>query len=106
MTAAEKLGVPATASPVRLVSIDHPDRSSTFPCRPIPPVYLRVDHTHELPLIALDGLGKEVARFKRLADLAHWLKPEGVAATLPYPIVLAARHEDGDQLELLQDGPY
>lgn len=86
--------------PMRLVDVDHPDRSSTFPVRPVPPVFLRVDHTRELPLIAMDELGKEVARFSRLADLAHYLKREGEAATLPFPIVRDARREDGDQLSL------
>ena len=87
---------------LRLTAVDHPDRSSSFPTIPVPPVYLRVDTTHELPLIAFDAGGKEVARFRHLADLAHYLNRDlGLPATLPFPIVIAARREDGDQLELL-----
>jgi len=101
----EKYGAPGDAphrlgAPVRLVAVDHPDRSSSFPVRPLPPVFLRVDHTHELPLIAMDELGKEVARFKHLADLAHYLKRDEQPPTLPFPIVRDARREDGDQLTL------
>ena len=98
MSAADKLGVPAPSVPVRLVSVDHPDRSSSFPTRPIAPVFLRVDHAHELPLIAMDELGREVARFRHLADLAHYLRPDGEPATLPFPIVRDARGDDGEQL--------
>jgi len=105
--ASHRLAAPTGGEPrelLRLVSVDHPDRSSTFPTIPVRPVYLRVDLTHELPLIATDALGKEVARFKHLADMAHYLKSPGEPATLPFPIVREARREDGDQLSFADIG--
>lgn len=85
----------------RLIAVDHPDRSSSFPTRPIAPAFLRVDHAQDLPLIALDELGREVARFRHLADLAHFLNADSARApTLPFTIVHEARKEDGHQLLL------
>lgn len=88
----------------RLTAVDHPDRSSSFPTKPLRPSFLSVDPAHALPLVAHDELGKEVARFRHLADLAHFLNVDAATLpTLPWPVVREARREDGDQLELLEE---
>lgn len=96
-----------------LVSVDHPERSSSFDTIPVAPVYLRVDPVAEpgrerehLPLIALDGGATPVARFRHLADLAHWLRRDGDTTTLPLPIAAAARRLGVGQRDLLLDPQF
>lgn len=96
-----------------LVSVDHPERSSIFDTIPVAPVYLRVDAPPDpadarehLPLVALDGGATEVARFRHLADLAHWLHRGEAAATLPLPIAQAARRLGVGQRDLLLDPQF
>ena len=93
-----------------LVSVDHSERSSRFDTIPVAPVYLRVDtaciagqERDHLPLVALDGVATEVARFRHLADLAHWLRRGEAPATLPLPLAQAARRRQAAQRDHLLD---
>lgn len=97
----------------RLVSVDHPERSSRFDTIPLAPVYLRVDVPPEsapdrehLPLVALDGVASPVARFRHLADLAHWLRRGEATATLPLSIAQTARRLGAGQRDLLLDPQF
>lgn len=72
----------------RLVAVDHPDRRLA----PEPTegaVFLRIDRTHEQPLVAakvVDGRERILARFSNAGDAARLYSPDG--KTLPAAIVL------------------
>jgi hypothetical protein len=85
------------------VRVDHPDRSAPFRTRAIAPVLLRCDGHPDLPLLALDAIGKPQARFAHLADLAWFLRGGiNLAPTLPRAFVALARGDAIEQLELLR----
>lgn len=81
--------------PERLTAIDHPEqrtvvRSGGFPR------FMRVDRTHELPIVFLDARGKVVARFAEPFDAARYIHGRMTfgPGLLPLPIVEALDWSD------------
>ena len=77
-------------SPMKLVAADHPQQQAVAGLAALP-LFLRIDATHELPVVVYDGAGRETARFRNPADAAAFAKVRTMidfrALTLPQPIV-------------------
>lgn len=71
-------GVSAVAAPAltRLVAADHPDRRIAEPST-MGALLLRIDPTHELPIVIATEDGQTVARFSRPGDAAFFCGPAG-----------------------------
>lgn len=76
--------------PLKLVAADHPQQHAVAGLAALP-LFLRIDATHELPVVVYDGAGREAARFRNPADAAAFAKVRATidfrALTLPQPIV-------------------
>jgi hypothetical protein len=74
----------------RLIAVDHPDqrtvvRGSGFPR------YMRIDKTHDLPIVVTDAAGKIIARFAEPFEAGRFLQGRALSGQcmLPAPIVEA-----------------
>jgi hypothetical protein len=77
----------------RLIAADASPRSEPFFTAAIGALRLRIDETHELPIVVIDEADREVARFRWPANCARFLGGERTnTASLPAEIV--ARYRD------------
>jgi hypothetical protein len=82
------------AEPLRLVAADHPDRRLAAPAT-MAALMLRVDPTHELPIVVETEHGLLVARFRLAGDAAIFASVD--RKTLPAPIVTALAAQERGQ---------
>lgn len=74
----------------RLVAIDHPDQRTVVRGSGLPR-YMRVDPTHELPIVFYDAGAREIARFAQPFDAGRYIQGRLLTGQcmLPAPIVEA-----------------
>lgn len=63
------MNTPAPTDLVRTISVDATPRATAADVT-MGPLFLRIDATHELPIVVEDGRGHTIARFARSGDAA------------------------------------
>lgn len=77
---------------VRTISVDATPRAPASDVT-MGPLFLRIDATHELPIVVEDGRGRTIARFARTGDAAIFAARDH--QSLPAEFLLRFRNEVG-----------